>query len=1046
MKKQKKIIIILLMFFTIFLSRVYVFAADFSIDEIEFSEDYLEYLESSNTENILVPRTYDIPKNNLIITNPFKLAKAFGSSLQPKYSLRDVIPENMVIKNQSPTNTCWAFANLASLETNLALQDYRNGITTPIVYDFSERHMDYATTREFLNGEINKFGFNRVPGDTAVDGVAMAYLTNGLGAISEDEMKFETNLDLIDISEIQNKNVLTQVKDIVTFPSYSATDDKTQIKQQIKEHIKNYGAVTTQVHASSYYDGSPIYNAETSAAYCNSTTYKVDHSVAIVGWDDEFAIENFVEGNRPTSQGAWIIKNSWGANSGDEGYVYISYEDVNIYKNLKGIQNAQTKIDYENIYQYDEFGGYIKYKSNGYSKVYLATEFDKKTTGKEYLTQISIHAPETYTCKVYVNPNGTSKAMEDLQHVQLKTGDTETFEAGYHTIEFLNPVKINGDSFVVVLEIQGTQESYVTMMIEFNYGEFYTDSKYANAANHDYDNVTVADGKCFIAKEYEFDANEWRVTSNSYETSGGKFPNFDTTIKAFTTSDILENIEIFTPPTKINYVEGQDFDKTGMVVKANYANGKSIEITDYTIQDAENLAANQTEVTITYENKVVKQPISVIENVLERIEITTPPTKTEYYAGEEFDATGMVVEAVYTDGTRTTVTDYTIKEGLTLKNGQTVVTIEYEGKTANQEVIVNPNIVEKIEIVQEPKKTNYIVGQKFDSTGMSVKAIYADGTSKEVLDYTIQDGEVLKLGQTTVTIEFDGQTTTQAITVVEKNVTGITVKIIPIKTEYIQNKEELDLTGGVIEIDYNDGTTEEILMTSENVTAEGFDSTIIGKQTITLIYEEKTAQFEVEIKELPKPVNSNFDNMQGNVTRIRAYAYTDQNKKEYTILNVELSNIVKATENESMKYYYYLSTTPNEGNTLDWVEINDLQQTDTGFAFEINSLNLANYEELADANNIYLYVKEVATRNEMKAEKIAESVVLEAGNVEVEEYVDDEKKVKVESTPAEKKEDDTKAPGSIPKAGEDILMICLVIAIVLIGRFTYLKYKDIEIK
>ena len=43
---------------------------------------------------------------------------------------------------------------------------------------------------------------------------------------------------------------------------------------------------------------------------------------------------------------------------------------------------------------------------------------------KEYLTQIAINAAETYKCKVYVNPNGTSKDIKDLQQVELKTGDT----------------------------------------------------------------------------------------------------------------------------------------------------------------------------------------------------------------------------------------------------------------------------------------------------------------------------------------------------------------------------------------------------------------------------------------------------------------------------------------------------------------------------------------------------------------------------------------------------------------------------------------------
>ena len=41
---------------------------------------------------------------------------------------------------------------------------------------------------------------------------------------------------------------------------------------------------------------------------------------------------------------------------------------------------------------------------------------------------------------------------------------------------------------------------------------------------------------------------------------------------------------------------------------------------------------------------------------LESIQITTPPARTEYIAGEGFDPAGMVVTAVYSNGARVDVT------------------------------------------------------------------------------------------------------------------------------------------------------------------------------------------------------------------------------------------------------------------------------------------------------------------------------------------------------------------------------------------------------
>ena len=926
---------------------------------------------------------YDITTKTIPTRNPFRLVRSIGSSVKNKYSLREIIPENMKIKNQNPTNTCWAFASIASLESNLALQDYKYG-RNKTIYDFSERHMDYATSREFLNNQINEFGFNRSAGTATVSGVPIAYLTNGLGAISEEEMPFEMNSDFINLSEIQNKDVITQVNDIIIFPSYSAEDDKTQIKQQMKEHIMNYGALTANIHSPSIYMND-VYNAETAALYCNnSTLYKINHAVAVVGWNDEYEVENFVEGNRPINKGAWIVKNSYGSAFGDEGFIYISYEDVNIYDELTGIISAQSEIEYENIYQYDEFGGFLKYKNNKTSKLYLATEFDKKTTGKEYLTQVSINAPETYTCKVYVNPNGTSKEIANLQQVELKTGETETFEAGYHTIEFLNPVKINGESFVVVLEIEGAQENFVTTMIEFNYGEFYTAPKYATAASRVYNNVTIADGKCFVAKESEFNKGVSRATSKTFETSGGKIPNYDTTIKAFTTSNVLESIEITTLPSKVTYVEGQDFDSTGMEIKGYFANGKVIDITDYILQDATNLTLGQNSITIYYNGFMIKQPIEVVANTVESLEITTPASKKEYWAGEDFDSTDMIVEAMYKDGTRKIINDYIIQ----------------------------------------------------------------DGKTKDAKDYVIKDGKNLSVGQEIVTIEYEGQTATQVITVVEKAIIGISIKEMPTKKEYTQYREKLDLTGGTVEILYNDDTKEDMQMTSEEIVVTGFDSEIAGVQKITLSYKDKEVQFDIVVKELPKPENSKFDDTKVDILGIKAYYFSDKNKKGYTVLNIQLENLKISNKNENAEYYYYLSTRQNEENINNWVKINSIQIKDDKMKFDINTLDITNYQEIDNADKTYLYVKEVATKNGMKSESITTPFLLEAEISNIEQYLDGEKKVTNidDNSKPENEIDNTLAPGRIPDTGKNLLIIFLIIIIASVGRISYKKYKDIKLR
>ena len=85
--------------------------------------------------------------------------------------------------------------------------------------------------------------------------------------------------------------------------------------------------------------------------------------------------------------------------------------------------------------------------------------------------------------------------------------------------------------------------------------------------------------------------------------------------------------------------------------------------------------------------------LKVVKKV-DHIEITTPPTKTEYRGGDKFDPTGMVVTAHYTDGTTAVLTrdQYVIFYGDKLTKGQTAVTIQYNDGSGNSGIKVDQKI------------------------------------------------------------------------------------------------------------------------------------------------------------------------------------------------------------------------------------------------------------------------------------------------------------------------------------------------------------------
>ena len=56
----------------------------------------------------------------------------------------------------------------------------------------------------------------------------------------------------------------------------------------------------------------PMMNEDTWAHYTHEDM-NTNHEACIVGWDDNFSKDNFLEGQLPPADGAWLVKNSWGS-------------------------------------------------------------------------------------------------------------------------------------------------------------------------------------------------------------------------------------------------------------------------------------------------------------------------------------------------------------------------------------------------------------------------------------------------------------------------------------------------------------------------------------------------------------------------------------------------------------------------------------------------------------------------------------------------------------------------------------------------------------
>src|SRR5690606_31605401 len=122
-------------------------------------------------------------------------------------------------------------------------------------------------------------------------------------------------------------------------------------------------------------------------------------------------------------------------------------------------------------------------------------------------------------------------------------------------------------------------------------------------------------------------------------------------------------------------------------------------------------------ITVTYEGKTATFTVDIIEPVLEQIEITSAPAKTEYFVGEALDLAGLEVTGYYTDNSSKALTitmDHMNGFDSTVPTVNQVITVTFEGKTATFTVNIIEPVLERIEITSLPDKTEYFVGETLD--------------------------------------------------------------------------------------------------------------------------------------------------------------------------------------------------------------------------------------------------------------------------------------------------------------------------------------------
>ncbi|MBM7453265.1 putative aldouronate transport system substrate-binding protein [Acholeplasma morum] len=168
----------------------------------------------------------------------------------------------------------------------------------------------------------------------------------------------------------------------------------------------------------------------------------------------------------------------------------------------------------------------------------------------------------------------------------------------------------------------------------------------------------------------------------------------------------LVSIAVKVVPTKTSYLVGESLDLAGMQVDGIYNDGSSVIINagtgenQYQVSGFSSAAAGLKTVTVTVGSLTASFSVVVADPeapaTLLAIQVVSLPNKTTYGLNGVLSLNGMVVKALYSDGTEETLTtsDYTVTGFDSLTAGLKTLTVTHEGKSATISVMISDKFVE----------------------------------------------------------------------------------------------------------------------------------------------------------------------------------------------------------------------------------------------------------------------------------------------------------------------------------------------------------------
>ena len=439
-------------------------------------------------ELILVP-----PKGGISGGTSFKRS---SENLPESFDIRSM-NRNTEVKDQGVYGTCWAFSSAASGESSVMNSNPNVNLSELHTSYYAYHGSDQVPTSSAITSDILQYG--------GTCHVAVNLWSQWIGPV------FESRLPYHNIVFFENKAVVDEMKyqcdyhlkNGYIFDYNKERTDFDEINRLVKEYLYNGLAVGISYQSADDKYYSKAYNSTRSVRkpkYAN-------HAVTIIGWDDNFPKENFMV--PAENDGAWLIKNSWGEDIYDGGYMWMSYEDRSICEFV--VNELDDKDNYKYNYHHDTFVPLQSLSAaedvNVNAPSYMANIFTAEETMQVEAVSVNIPCAATeYEITIYSDLNDMANPVSGQASTVTK-GIVDV--TGTVTLELDEAVTVEeGEHFSAVMKLYSENSPYVVPVesVIYLHGD-QLDEKISLGTYTDYEGIK--ENTSALESFYSADGEEW---------------------------------------------------------------------------------------------------------------------------------------------------------------------------------------------------------------------------------------------------------------------------------------------------------------------------------------------------------------------------------------------------------------------------------------------------------------------------------------------------------------------------------------------------------